>query len=54
MWSPTGGTTIFLDSHAKHTANTAQFDAQRIDIEGHKSGEANASSWSGTWYGVCD
>lgn len=54
MWSSTGGTVIFLDSHAKNVTGAGQFDEQRIDQQGHKSGEPNASSWSGTWYGVCD
>jgi len=54
MWSPTGGTVIFMDGHAKHTTGPGQFDEQRIDVEGHKSGEPHPTSWSGTWYGVCD
>jgi prepilin-type N-terminal cleavage/methylation domain-containing protein len=53
-WSPTGGSMVFVDGHAKFVVNTGQFDETRIDMEGHKSGEPNASSWSGTWYGVCD
>jgi prepilin-type N-terminal cleavage/methylation domain-containing protein len=54
MWSPTGGSMVFVDGHAKFVVSTAQFDESRIDTEGHKSGEPNPSSWSGTWYGVCD
>jgi len=54
MWSSTGGTMVFLDGHAKFVVNTGQFDDTRVDVEGHKSGEANPASWSGTWYGVCD
>ncbi len=54
MWSPTGGTVIFLDSHAKYTTGAGQFDEQRIDQYGHQSGESHPTSWSGTWYGVCD
>lgn len=54
QWSSTGGTVIFADSHAKFTNGTAQFDAQIVDTYGHKSGDSNPDSWSGTWYGACD
>lgn len=53
-WSSTGGTVIFADSHAKFVTGSGQFDNQIVDSLGHKSGEANPDSWSGTWYGVCD
>ena len=54
MWSPTGGSIVFVDGHAKFIVNPGQFDLTRVDAEGHQSGEANPDSWSGTWYGVCD
>jgi prepilin-type N-terminal cleavage/methylation domain-containing protein/prepilin-type processing-associated H-X9-DG protein len=53
-WSSTGGTVVFADGHARFTVNAGQFDEQIIDTLGHKSGEENLSSWSGTWYGACD
>lgn len=53
-WGSTGGSMIFLDGHAKHIANSGQFDATRVDPEGHMSGESHPTSWSGTWYGICD
>ena len=54
QWSPNGGTTIFADGHAKFTTGNGQFDQQVVDIEGHRSGDENTNSWSGTWYGACD
>ncbi|MBX3095298.1 MAG: prepilin-type N-terminal cleavage/methylation domain-containing protein [Fimbriimonadaceae bacterium] len=54
MWSPTGGVTILLDSHAKFATGSATFDDQRITPDGRKSGEPEATSWSGTVYGICD
>jgi len=53
-WSDLGGTTIFADGHAKWIVSAGAFDQQVVDVTGHKSGEANPDSWSGTWYGVCD
>jgi len=53
-WGSTGGSMIFADAHAKHISSAGQFDETRVDMSGHKSGEANPASWSGTWYGVCD
>lgn len=53
-WSSTGGTVIFADGHAKFVTGSGQFDGQVVDVEGHKSGDANPDSWSGTWYGACD
>jgi prepilin-type N-terminal cleavage/methylation domain-containing protein len=53
-WGSTGGAMIFADGHAKHIASTGAFDESRVDVEGHKSGEPHPTSWSGTWYGVCD
>ena len=53
-WGSTGGSMIFADGHAKHISSAGQFDETRVDAPGHKSGEPNAESWSGTWYGVCD
>lgn len=54
QWSATGGTIIFADGHAKFITGSGQYDSQVVDAEGHKSGENNPDSWSGTWYGVCD
>lgn len=54
QWDPTGGTIILSDGSARHISGTAQFDETRVDPEGHRSGEENPNSWSGTWYGVCD
>lgn len=53
-WSDLGGTIIFADGHAKWVVSAGAFDQEAVDIQGHKSGEANLDSWSGTWYGVCD
>jgi len=54
MWSPTGGVTILLDSHAKFVPGPGLFDDQRITPDGRKSGDPEPSSWSGTVYGICD
>ena len=54
QWGTTGGSLIFADGHAKQIAGTNAFDESRVDPEGHRSGEANPDSWSGTWYGACD
>lgn len=54
MWNEMGGSVIFADGHAKFTVNAGQFDDQVVDPAGHRSGEENLDSWSGTWYGVCD
>lgn len=53
-WGSTGGTMIFADSHAKHITSAGGFDEARVDMAGHRSGEPNPDSWSGTWYGICD
>ena len=53
-WGSTGGAMIFADGHAKHIASPGAFDDTRVDMIGHKSGETHPTSWSGTWYGVCD
>lgn len=54
QWSNRGGSVIFVDGHAKHVVSAGQFDQIKVDPFGHRSGEANPASWSGTWYGVCD
>ncbi len=54
QWSGNGGTVIFADGHAKFTVSAGQFDQQVVNAEGNRTGEANATSWSGTWYGLCD
>jgi prepilin-type N-terminal cleavage/methylation domain-containing protein len=55
-WSKTAGRSIFGDGHAKHVSSSGQFDDQRINPEGRKSGEPSDSpdAWSGTWYSLCD
>jgi len=55
-WSNLGGSLVFADSHARFVVNSGQFDNTRVDVEGHKSGEADSdpNAWSGTWYSVCD
>jgi prepilin-type N-terminal cleavage/methylation domain-containing protein len=54
QWSPTGGSIVFVDGHAKFVVSAGAFDDTRVDMFGHRSGEAHPTSWSGTWYGVCD
>jgi prepilin-type N-terminal cleavage/methylation domain-containing protein len=56
QWSGNGGSVIFADSHAKHVVSAGQFDETRVDVQGHKSGEATSdpNAWSGTWYSLCD
>ena len=54
MWNSTGGSVIYVDGHAKFTVSAGQFDDQRVDVEGHRSGEYHPTSWSGTWYAECD
>jgi prepilin-type N-terminal cleavage/methylation domain-containing protein/prepilin-type processing-associated H-X9-DG protein len=54
QWSGNGAPFVFADGHAKRALSAAQFDAMVIHPAGHRSGDANASSWSGTWYGACD
>lgn len=55
-WGSTGGSMVFADGHAKTISGTAQFDATRVDPEGHRSGEptSDPNAWSGTWYSLCD
>lgn len=54
MWGKTGGTMIFSDGSARVITSNGQFDKTVVNPEGKESGEANAASWSGTWYGECD
>ncbi|MBI5708091.1 MAG: prepilin-type N-terminal cleavage/methylation domain-containing protein [Armatimonadetes bacterium] len=54
MWDPVGGRVVFVDGHAKSLVSAGQFDKTRVDAHGHFSGEADPTSWSGTWYGTCD
>lgn len=53
-WSPRGGIMIFVDGSARHITSAGRFDDTRVNPEGRKSGEADPTSWSGTWYGTCD
>lgn len=54
LWGKDGGTLIFADGHAKYVTSASGFDQTCVNPEGNKSGEKNAESWSGTWYGICD
>lgn len=56
QWGSTGGSVIFVDGHAKVTTGAGQFDNQRIDQDGHRSGEPSSdpNAWTGTWYSLCD
>ena len=54
QWGSTGGSMIFSDGSARHISNAGKFDQTRVNPEGKKSGEADPTSWSGTWYGTCD
>lgn len=56
QWDSIGGTIIFADCHAKHITSAGQFDDEKIDVAGHKSGEAtdDPNAWTGTWYSLCD
>ncbi|HEY3780560.1 MAG TPA: prepilin-type N-terminal cleavage/methylation domain-containing protein [Fimbriimonadaceae bacterium] len=51
-WSSLGGSMIFVDSHAKHIANSGQFDNTAVDPAGDLSGAPNADF--GSWYYACD
>jgi prepilin-type N-terminal cleavage/methylation domain-containing protein len=56
QWDSIGGTVIFADCHAKHISGAGQFDDEKIDMPGHKSGEPSSdpNAWTGTWYSLCD
>ncbi len=54
QWSATGGSIIFADGHAKFVTSAGAFDDVRINPEGRKSGDPDATSWSGTFYATCD
>ncbi|MBL8086449.1 MAG: prepilin-type N-terminal cleavage/methylation domain-containing protein [Chthonomonas sp.] len=53
-WSSVGGTMIFSDGSARNIASAGAFDKTVVNPEGNRSGDPDASSWSGTWYGTCD
>ncbi len=55
-WGHTGGSMVFVDSHAKHITSAGQFDNTVVDMAGHRSGEATSdpNAWTGTWYSLCD
>lgn len=55
-WNDRGGPVLYADSHAKHQTNAGQFDKDRVNPEGNRSGEpsTNVNAWSGTWYSLCD
>jgi prepilin-type N-terminal cleavage/methylation domain-containing protein len=55
-WSPTGGSMIFCDGHAKFITSAGAFDNAIVDPDGHRSGEASTdpNAWTGTWYSLCD
>ena len=54
QWGSRGGSVIFMDAHAKYITGSGQFDNERVDAAGDRSNDPNGSSWSGTWYGICD
>jgi prepilin-type N-terminal cleavage/methylation domain-containing protein len=51
-WSPTGGTLIYADGHAKFIVKRGDFDQSRVDPAGDRSSDPNSTY--GTWYWVCD
>jgi prepilin-type N-terminal cleavage/methylation domain-containing protein len=55
-WGSTGGSVIFMDSHAKYVSAAGQFDDIRVDAAGNKSGAKTGSSeaYDDTWYWRCD
>ncbi|MGV3613959.1 MAG: prepilin-type N-terminal cleavage/methylation domain-containing protein [Fimbriimonas sp.] len=55
-WGSTGGSVIFMDSHAKHISSAGQFDETRVNVAGNRSGEKTGSSeaYDDTWYWRCD
>ena len=55
-WDPTGGTLIYVDSHAKHASTSAAFDQSRVDPAGDMSGAATTDQYGNptTWYWQCD
>lgn len=54
QWSSKGGSIIFADGSARFVVSGGAFDQQRVNPTGRRSGEADPTSWSGTWYGTCD
>jgi hypothetical protein len=56
QWDSIGGTIIFGDCHAKHITSGGQFDQERVDMPGHRSGEPSTdpNAWNGKWYSACD
>ncbi len=52
-WDWGGGRVIFADTHAKHLTSAGQFDATRVDPEGHKSSEIDTAQ-NQSWYYSCD
>lgn len=55
-WSSTGGSVIYMDSHAKAANAPGQFDDIRVNVAGNRSGEATGSTeaYDNTWYWRCD
>ncbi len=55
-WDPTGGTLIYVDSHAKHASSSAAFNQSRVDPNGDESGAATTDQYGNatTWYWMCD
>lgn len=54
QWSSRGGSVIFGDGSARFTVSAGAFDRQVVNPAGNRSGDADPTSWSGTWYGTCD
>jgi len=55
-WTPTGGSVIFLDGHAKQMSSAGAFDQTLVDPAGHASGESTGTDtpYDNTWYWRCD
>lgn len=56
QWDNIGGSVIFADGHARHITGCGPFDEERIDMEGHQSGEytSDPNAWNHMWYSLCD
>jgi prepilin-type N-terminal cleavage/methylation domain-containing protein len=54
QWGTRGGSMVLFDGSARTVTTAGAFDRVRVHPEGHRSGDPNPASWSGTWYGVCD
>ena len=53
QWHPRGGSTIFIDGHAKFTVSAGAFDQQVVCAAGGRSGDINPATGSMYYWG-CD